>query len=322
MAEQCVIGFDMGGTKMIAAVVDASSRIVGRARERTGAEDGPEAVYERVVAAIRGALEKARKPRIKAIGIAAPGPLDRRRGIILETPNMGLRKFPIADRLGREFGVPIVLENDVNAGVYGEYKAGAARGYRNAVGIFIGTGIGGGLVLDGRLYIGATGNAGEIGHMIIQTDGALCGCGQHGCVEALASRTAIAKDVAALAGSGASQFVRDEVGTDLKAIRSGVLAGAIAKGDRRVRGVVERAAHFVGIAMANCANLLGPEVIVLGGGLLEKIGPLFLKEAERSMREHAMESVISGVKVVLASLGDDAVPIGVATLARETRARA
>jgi glucokinase len=322
MAEQCVIGFDMGGTKMIAAVVDASSRIVGRARERTGAEDGAEAVYERVVAAIRGALEKARKPKIKAIGIAAPGPLDRRRGIIVETPNMGLRKFPIADRLRREFGVPVVLENDVNAGVYGEYKAGAARGYSNVVGIFIGTGIGGGIVLDGRLYIGATGNAGEIGHMIIQTDGALCGCGQHGCVEALASRTAIAKDVAALAGSGASQFVREEVGTDLKGIRSGVLAGAIAKGDRRVRGVVERAAHFVGIAMANCANLLGPEVIVLGGGLLEKIGPMFLKEAERSMREHAMESVLAGVKVVLASLGDDAVPIGVATLAREPRARA
>ena len=302
---------------MIAAVVDRRSKIVSRSRARTGAEEGAEAVYDRVIEAIHSALDKAKGQKLSAIGIAAPGPLDRKKGIIIETPNLGLRRFPIADRLRKEFGVPVLLENDVNAGVYGEYRAGAARGFKNVVGIFVGTGIGGGLVLDGRLYIGGTGNAGEIGHMIIQTDGPLCGCGQYGCVEALASRTAIAKDAAALAGSGASPAMLAAGGTDLKDIRSGALAAAIEKGDEKVRRVIERAARFVGIAMANCANLLAPEVIVLGGGLLEKLGDLFRREAERSMREHAMASLVSRTKVVLAALGDDAVPIGVAALARE-----
>lgn len=317
MAEKCVVGFDMGGTKMIAEVVDRRSRVVARVRERTGAEEGAEAVYGRVVDAIHAALNKARGRKLAAIGVAAPGPLDRKKGIIIETPNLGLRRFPIAGRLRKEFGVPVLLENDVNAGVYGEYRAGAARGFRNIVGIFVGTGIGGGLVLDGRLYIGGTGNAGEIGHMIIQTDGPLCGCGQYGCVEALASRTAIAKDAAALAGAGAAPAMLAAGGTDLKDIKSGALAAAIEKGETAVRRVVERAAHFVGIAMANCANLLAPEVIVLGGGLLEKLGDLFLEQAERSMREHAMPSLVAGTKVVLAALGDDAVPIGAAVLARE-----
>jgi glucokinase len=302
---------------MIAAVVDRRLKIVSRSRERTGAEEGGEAVYGRVVEAIHAALNKAKGRKLAAIGIAAPGPLDRKRGIVIETPNLGLRKFPMVERLRKEFGVPVLLENDVNAGVYGEYRAGAARGFSHAVGIFVGTGIGGGLVLDGRLYIGGTGNAGEIGHMIIQTDGPLCGCGQYGCVEALASRTAIAKDAAALAGSGASPAMLEAGGTDLKDIRSGALAQAIEKGDEGVRRVVERAARFVGIAMANCANLLAPEVIVLGGGLLEKLGSLFVREAERSMREHAMASLVSRTKVMLAQLGDDAVPIGAAALARE-----
>jgi glucokinase len=316
LAEKCVVGFDMGGTKLAAAVIDRNMKVVSRARERTDAEDGPEAVYARVVDAIRQALSRAEGKKAAAIGIAVPGPLDRKKGIILETPNLGLRRFPIASRLAREFKVPVLLENDVNAGVYGEYRAGAARGYRHVVGIFVGTGIGGGLVLDGKLYIGATGNAGEIGHMIIQTDGPLCGCGQYGCVEALASRTAIAKDVVALAGAGAAPALLEAAGTDIKDVRSGALARSVEKGDKGVRRVIERAAHFVGIAMANCANLLAPEVIVLGGGLLEKLGGLFVKEAERSMREHAMPSLVSGTKVVLASLGDDAVMIGAAALAR------
>jgi len=128
LADKYVIGFDMGGTKMIAAVVDPDLAIVARARERTGAEEGAEAVYGRVVEVVRAALAKADVKKPAAIGVAAPGPLDRRKGIIVETPNLGLRRFPIVERLSKEFGVPVVLENDVNAGVYGEYRAGAARG--------------------------------------------------------------------------------------------------------------------------------------------------------------------------------------------------
>jgi glucokinase len=310
----------MGGTKMISAVLDDELKIVARERQSTGAQLGPEEVYGRVVQTIRASMESAGVDRPDAIGIAVPGPLDRKRGVILETPNLGFRDFPIGERLGAEFGVPVVLENDVSAGVYGEFRAGAARGYRHVVGIFIGTGIGGGLVLDGRLYCGATGNAGEIGHMILQIGGPMCGCGQYGCVEALASRTAIAKDLAHLAGAGKAPSILGKAGTDIKRIKSGAIGKAIKAGESEVQRVVERAATHVGICMANCVNILSPEVIVLGGGLVEKLGEIFLEPARRAMRSHAMSGLVADVQVVAASLEDDAVPIGAAALARESRA--
>jgi glucokinase len=314
------IGFDMGGTKMISAVLDDELKILARERESTGAEEGSERVYKRVVKTVMASLESAGVGKPDAIGITVPGPLNRRKGLILETPNLGFRDFPLGPRLEKDFGVPVVLENDVSAGVYGEFCAGAAKGYRHVVGIFIGTGIGGGLVLDGRLYGGATGNAGEIGHMILQIGGPLCGCGQYGCVEALASRTSIAKDLAHLAGSGKAPSILKRAGTDIKGIKSGAIAKAIKAGEAEVARVVERAAIHVGICMANCVNVLSPEAIVLGGGLIEKLGETFLGPARQAMRDHAMNGLVRHVEVVAASLEDDAVPIGAAALARESRA--
>lgn len=314
------IGFDMGGTKMISAVVDEQMKIVARERVKTGAHGGAEEVYGRVVEAIRDSLRSAGVDRPEAIGLSIPGPVDRARGVILRTPNLGFKDFPIAERLQKEFGVPVALENDVNAGVYGEYRAGAAKGYRYVVGLFMGTGIGGGLVLDGRLYGGATGNAGEIGHVTVQPDGPLCGCGRHGCVESLASRTAIAKDLAQLAASGKAPTVLQKAGTDIKKIKSGVIAKAFEKGEEAVIEVVERAARFVGMAMAGCVNTLSPDVVVLGGGLVEKLGERFVGPAREAMRAYAMADLVRDVAVIAAALGDDAVPIGAAALARELHA--
>ena len=315
MKEQLLVAVDLGGTKIVSAVMDRELERRGWDKRKTLAEEGGEAVFERIAAGIRAALEDAGADPsdIGAVGIASPGPLDSERGVILETPNLGFRDFPLCERLGAELSVPVRLENDVNAGTYGEFLAGAARGCRHVVGIFPGTGIGGGLILDGRLYRGAGGNAGEIGHVIIQTDGPLCGCGHYGCVEALASRTALAKDVAAMAGSG-SLASPGRASTDIKKYKSGTLAKAIERGEEGVRRAVLRSARFLGVAMANCVNILNPEVIVLGGGLVEKLGDMYVKEAERSMREHAMAHLAKDVKVTAALLGDDSALVGIGGL--------
>jgi glucokinase len=319
MAEDLVVGVDLGGTKIISAVLDSKHNVLTRNKRKTEAQEGAEAVFQRIVDCIEASVRKAgvSLSTMKGIGVASPGPLNSEKGVILDTPNLGFCNFPLAKRLAKELGVPVRLENDVNAGVYGEFLKGAARGYRHVVGIFPGTGIGGGLVLNGRLFKGAEGNAGEIGHMIIQTDGPLCGCGRYGCVEALASRTALAKDAAALAGSGSLVKSQGEASTDLKSYKSGTLSKAIARGEKEIEKAVLRSARFLGVAMANCVNLLNPEVIVLGGGLVEKLGDMYVHAAEESMKEHAMPNLVGNVKVLVAALGDEAALVGISGLLRE-----
>ena len=196
-----VVGFDLGGTKMLAAVMDHQDTILGRAKRKTKAQEDPEVIYGRIAGTIDDALQEAEitKSQLLGIGIGSPGPLDSKKGVILETPNLNMHHFPLADRLKKDFGCPVVLENDVSTGTYGEFMFGAGKGYKHVLGVFPGTGIGGGLVLDGKLYTGATGAAGEVGHMILVPHGPMCGCGQQGCLEAVASRTAIAKDMIHLA---------------------------------------------------------------------------------------------------------------------------
>lgn len=314
-----VVGFDLGGSKMISAVLDGKLNIVTRKKKKTNAHEGGKVVYQRIKDTILASLEEAAisSSALMGIGIAAPGPLDKESGAILDTPNLDFNNFPIRDRLQSDFNIPVMLENDVNAGVYGEYKRGAAQGYRSVVGLFPGTGLGGGIILDGRLYGGSTGNAGEIGHMIIQINGPLCGCGHYGCVEALASRTALTKDIIALASTGDAPVVLSEAGTDFSLYKSGVLAKAVKKEDKKVIRAIKRSAEFLGVAMANCVNILNPDAVVLGGGLVEKLGKIYLQSAEESMRKHALPELVEGVKVVQAELGDDAVLLGAAILVTE-----
>ncbi len=309
-----VIGFDLGGMKMISAVVDEKLNPVTRQKKKTSAQSGGEAIYERIKDCITASIELSglSPEKIKGIGIASPGPMDRKTGVILDTPNLGFKNFPLKQRLEKDFKIPVIVDNDVSAGLYGEFLRGAAQGFRNVVGLFPGTGIGGGMILDGRLFRGSTGNAGEIGHMIIQVNGPLCGCGQHGCVEALASRTAIAKDAVALAGSGAVPSLLQEAGTDFKRYKSGVFAKAYKNGEKSIVEIIDRSAWFLGIAMANCVNFINPEIVVLGGGLVEKLGAPYISAAERSMREHALAALVENVEVKQAKLGDDAAVIGAA----------
>ncbi len=318
--ENLVMGFDLGGTKMLAAVMSEDDRILGRSKQRTMSQEEPEEIYARIVATIRGALADAGKEAgdILGIGIGSPGPLDLDKGKILDTPNLNLRQFPLKARLEEEFGFKVLLDNDVNVGTYGEYRFGAGKGFRHVVGIFPGTGIGGGLVLDGKLFHGATGAAGEVGHMIVQMGGPLCGCGQYGCLEAVASKTSMAKDMVMLASNGLAPTVLGDGGTDMKRITSKTFRKAIKANEQPVIRLVDRAAEMLGVGMANCVNLLSPEIIVLGGGLIEKLGRSYLQVAEASMRRHAMPFLVEKVKVKAAVLGDDAVILGGAALLRES----
>ncbi|NBB90860.1 MAG: ROK family protein, partial [Spirochaetes bacterium] len=305
--------------KLLAVVFDEAYTPLGRAKEKVGKSRDNEAVLEKMVEVIKDALDDAgAKPKeISAIGVACPGPVDFENGIVLETPNLGLENFPIRDRLSAELEVPVFLENDVNAGTYGEYVSGAGRGFSHIVGLFPGTGLGGGLIFDGRLFRGATGGAGEIGHMIIQVDGRRCGCGQYGCLEAMASKTAIAKDLVALATTGSVPTIYKKAGSDFAAIKSAVIEKGWREQESAVVDLVERAARHLGIGMANCVNIFNPELIIIGGGLVEKLGAPYIEQAESAMRKHAMSRLVSIVSVKQAELGDDSTVIGAAALARE-----
>lgn len=319
-----VVGVDLGGTKVVSAVYDSDYEKLASKKEKTLGHESPDEIVSRLLGTISRAMEKAgvKADQLAGIGIGSPGPLDIETGTILDTPNLNLKNFCLKACVEKEFGCPVIVDNDVNVGTYGEYRFGAGRGCRHIVGIFPGTGIGGGLVLEGKLFHGATGAAGEIGHMIIQAEGPRCGCGQYGCLEALASRTAVAKDVVAIAASGDAPTILDSAGTDLKKVKSKALLKSVEAGETAVSDVLRRSAEFLGMGMANCVNLLSPEVIVIGGGLVEKLGTQYVDWAAESMRRHAMPFLVENVRVAAAELGDDAGLLGAACLMREHLAEA
>ena len=321
MDDALVVGIDLGGAKMLATVY-RGGKALGSSKRSTDPIAGADGLATGLVGTVEDALgaAKVRRSAPAAIGIGAPGPIDAQRGTLVGSPNLGVADFPIRDCLQDAFGVPVVLENDVSAGTYGEHRFGAARGRQHVLGVFPGTGIGGGLVLDGRLYRGATGNAGEVGHMIVQLHGPLCGCGQYGCLEALASRSALARDLIAQAAIGRAPVVAARAGTDVRSVRSKMIARVLAAGEQPGVELLERAAERLGVGIANCVNLLNPEMVVLGGGLVEKLGDWLIERAADSMRRHALPSLAEGVEVVPATLGDEAVVRGAAALAQESLA--
>lgn len=317
-----LVGLDIGGTKFMAAVLDSAYKVAGRCRKRSRSLKRDESTEERIFRIVRSAMEDAGVEAIRGIGVGSPGPLDPKTGVIIDTPNLGWKNFPLARILGKEFGVPVVVDNDVNVGTYGEWSFGDVRECKNVVGVFPGTGIGGGIIIDGKLLHGFSGAAGEVGHMTIQLDGPYCGCGKRGCLEALASRIAIAEQVAALAIREDAPYILEHCGTDLAQIRSSVIAEAIKAGEKKVEGVVRKAAYFTGVAVANLINIVSPEAVVLGGGLVEAMQSLYLEEVNRAVHEHAMPFLRKGVRIVPARLGDDAVVLGAARLIAERLAQA
>lgn len=319
MAKKVYCGFDLGGTKMISLITDSNGKTLASCRLDTPGEQGAEAVLSAICTSIDRSLADlaGTDPKLMGIGMAVPGLIDAKTGTILSLTNLGIQNFAMGAHLGKRYDCPVFLENDVNAGVWGEYRLGAAKGYNHVVGAFVGTGIGGGLILDGRLYRGANGVAGEIGHMIVRAGGALCGCGQHGCLEALSSRLSLSKDAAAMAASGKLGDLTKKTGTDIKKFKSSFFATAYKSGQKDLVKLIDTSARNLGIGMANLVNILDPQAVLLGGGLVEKLGEPYIALVEAAMREHAMPVMAQKVKLLVSSLGDDAVPLGAACLAME-----
>jgi len=312
-SEDYWVGFDLGGTKMLATVFDGNFKKLGRERKRTKGNEGAEAGVERVINTIDGALKDAKiEPgQLAGIGMACPGPLDLNKGILIEAPNLGWKNVPIKQHLERKYGCPVVILNDVDAGVYGEYRFGAGRDSRCVIGVFPGTGIGGGCVYEGRIIRGKVRSAMEIGHVRV-APGPRCGCGRRGCLEAVASRLAISAAVAAAAYRGQAPHLVKQCGTDLSKIRSSALADSIKAGDTVVEQIVRDAAATIGVVLGGIINVMSPDVVVLGGGLVEAMPKLFVEEVEKAARGTVMPSFEETFKVQVAKLGDDATSLGAA----------
>ncbi len=313
------LGFDLGGTKMLSVVLDDELQPLGQKRRRTRGNDGAKSGVKRIIQTIEQSLEEAKTDlaEIAGIGVGSPGPVDTNQGVVLEMVNLGWHDVPLRKLLEDAFQKPVVVLNDVDAGVYGEYVAGAAQGSSTALGIFPGTGIGGGCVLHGEIVSGKGVSAMEVGHIQIEPDGDYCGCGRRGCLETRSSRLAIAAQAALAAYRGTAPFLAKEVGSDLSEIRSGVLAKSIKNGDVVIERIVRQAAQDLGIAIASMIHLLAPDRIVLGGGMVEAMEEIWVEEVTKSARRRVMAPYRDTFDVVTATLGDYATAVGASAWIRK-----
>jgi glucokinase len=311
-------GIDLGGTKILSVYLDNDMRELGRDYRETVAEQGPDAVIDRMVDSM---LTAAKGRPFQVVGISSPGPSDPKRGIVTTPPNLpGWRDVELAKAISARLAVPAWLENDANAAAVAEHRLGAGRGASNVVLVTLGTGVGGGLILDGRLYHGASGGAGEIGHMQLEPDGPVCGCGRHGCLEALVSGRALgerAQEIIAREPDGIlAGMVRDRGGeADARVLEDAALAG-----DASAAAAIDRAARYLGAGLTNVVNIFNPEVIVIGGSLRKIDDERYLGVAIEIMKREAFPQHAAGVRVVEAELGDESPALGAALIARENLA--
>ncbi len=304
-------------------MVDGSGRVLGDDIGSSRAEEGLAVVLERIEESLDAALGKAgvERKRLAGLGIASPGAVDVARGIVPNAPQLpGWQDLPLARLLGERFGLPTLLENDATAAALGEHRFGAGRGSRYMLYITVSTGVGGGIIIDGGLYRGKSGAAGELGHVVIDMNGPPCRCGARGCLESLASGTAIAKRGELLAESGDSPILarlREEEGP----VTAEMMERATRMGDAASREAFRQAGHYFGVALAGFVNIFDPEVIVVGGGVA-KAGDLLLEQARVIMESLAMTQPLKGVRLLVSELGDYAGTMGMVARLREEEAAA
>jgi glucokinase len=305
------IGVDLGGTKMLVGVVDSERRIVYRS---TAASHG--LGQQELLATLERELEAAReaRPEVVTAGLGIPCTIDRRRGVAITAVNLELADVPIRDLMTQRLGVPVAVDNDANVAIFAEHRFGAARGARNAVMLTIGTGIGGGLIVDGQVYRGSTGAGAELGHTVIDADGPPCqgNCPNRGCVEALASGTAIAREGLAAAEAAPDSRLGRALANGAQLDGKEVTDAAL-EGDPTARGVLELVGRRLGVAFSSFANIFDPDVILIGGGA-SRAGELLADPARTELASRALPPM-SGTPVTVAELGPEAGMIGAATMA-------
>ena len=318
------LGIDLGGTKTLAAVVDISTgEVLSSARKRTHAEKGQDFVSHRTIDLATTAIADAKLPdgaEIMAVGVGAAGQIDRKNGIVVDAPNLGVHDMHLGDILNKQFGKTVYVGNDVEVAALGEALYGSGKDYGNFVCIFVGTGIGSGIVQNGKMYTGLSGTAGEVGHMTLQAGGRICGCGSLGCLEAYASRTAITKSIMAEIHHGRASILTDDAQKQLKegetVIRSGILANAIQQKDELVIEKVTEAADYLGYGLASVLNFYNPDAIILGGGVIEAVDLLYETAVHRA-RTAALSAPAKKTPILRTKLGDFSGVVGAACLGAE-----
>lgn len=306
------LAVDLGGTKLLVGVVDRAGRVLAKERIATP-QGGPDAVA-RAIRDLARSLQDATGTSAAGMGVAVPGPTDHDRGVVYDPPNLTGwgRETAFGSLLVHELGIPVFVENDANAAALGEAWIGAGRGVRDLVYITVSTGIGGGLILDGRLYRGANGTAGEFGHVIVDPDGPPCHCGNRGCLEVLASGTAIARQARDAVAGGESTVLQSLAARPGEITAESVAKAALA-GDALASALYRRAGTRVGIFLSNLLALLNPAMIIVGGGV-SKAGDLLFRPLREAIAARVYPRPALGVKVMPADLGDDVGIIGAAAL--------
>jgi glucokinase len=322
-AKEYLLGVDLGGTKILTGVFDTKLELKGSAKVSTKANRGVDAVIGRIARCVREAVDECdlNLSQVRGVGIGAPGAVDTDTGRVIFAPNLpDWKDIPLKKALEKELEVPVFLGNDCNVCTLGVYEKEFKSKPKHLIGIFVGTGIGGGLILNGELFCGHNLTAGEIGHMVIEVNGPKCGCGNRGCYEALGSRTAIFRKIQAAVKDGQKTILTDMLGDDLKDMRSNDLRKAVRRGDKFVEKVVEEAAEYTGIAVANLINIFNPEMVVVGGGVIEALGDEMMPAIIKTAKDHVMPGTMGDIEIKASKLGDEAGITGGAVLARRATA--
>lgn len=314
--QKYIVGVDLGGTNIVvgAMSVDGSRDIETRS-ESTHAEHGADSVVDHIVAMIAGVISDvvsrydAQPKDFLGVGVGAPGPLDRENGIVVVAPNLGWRDFPLRDAVSNRIRLPVTLDNDANCATVGEWWQGAAKGANNVVGLTIGTGIGGGLILDGKLYHGASDVAGEIGHTTIDSTGRYCRCGNYGCLEAYASGPAIALRAREALERNEVSILRTMVKGEIESLTAATVYEAANQGDALALEVVRDTARFLGTGVANLLNLLNPDVVVIAGGVT-KAGDRLFEPLRAEVKRRAFRPAVEACRIVPGSLPGTAGVVG------------
>jgi len=318
MAESYNLCLDIGGTKVLGVIFNSKKEVVYRLKKKTKAGGDSSANVEEVIINVAKELINAsgiKKNDIHAIAAGAPGVIDQDKGVVLFSPNLPWKNYNIRKPIEDEFGCPFYIGNDVNVGVLGEYKYGAAKGYKNVVGLFVGTGMGGGLILNGELYTGNKFKAAEYGHMILDPEGPLCNCGQRGCLEAFSSKQGMSSYIRQQVSRGRKSSMAEYVENGV--FKSKALKNALSEGDAVACEAVNRACHYLAIASGNLVNTFSPDVVVYGGGVIEAVGDIFIEKILSEVDRYCMPSIRTTVDFKKAALGDDSILYGALSMIKK-----
>lgn len=309
MEKKYVVGVDLGGTKIYTALVNLDGQIIEEITIKTEAEKGEKVVLDNILKTIDKVLENVDRKEVKAIGIGSPGPLDIEKGLIVYTPNLPFKNFELVKPIKERYNIPTYLDNDANVATLSEFMFGAGKGSKNMVYVTVSTGVGGGAILNGNIYRGSTANALEIGHITVMKGGPRCGCGNTGCVEALASGTAIMKRAKEALDSKVETSLRNYDNVTAKEVFI-----EAERGDKVSKEILNDALSYLGIGISNIANSFDPDKIIIGGGVSEA-GKIVFDKIDEEMQRRCLTTIYNHCKVEKALLGGKAGVLGAAALA-------